>query len=195
MSWRPLPIVLASCTVAVISAFAVKPTPFPAATLTNRLALVAIVIGAGVFLRTSRGWASGSPLTALCSANFFYSLAVSTLMGLHLIAVLLVPFGVVPTVETFVYDFRFYSLVLLGIVMLVPAFRCVAASRGLAAGAFSSWERAWRNTLLLVSVNVPLAPIQDFGIAFSVAGFVNLSLLRLSRSAFARSSGNPTPRD
>ena len=52
----------------------------------------------------------------------------------------------------FTYDFSFYSLVLLGVVILVPAVWCAAQARRLTAGDRRAWRRAGAANLALLAL-------------------------------------------
>ena len=56
-------------------------------------------------------------------------------------------------VEPFVYDFRFVSLILVGLFIAVPGLVCAWAARGIALGDGTAWWRALWATLVLMAVN------------------------------------------
>ena len=158
-----------------------KPAPSPAATLTNRI-LFAGIVAATLFLvvRIRRTGSSFLVATVGSTAGLFF-VAVSVLFAAHLGGVLTLPVRCSSTP----YDFRFYSLLLLGVVGLAPAVQGLRASPGLARSANESWRRATRACLLLLAINVPLIPVQDFAVAFSIAGTAVLASLWLARPHFA----------
>jgi hypothetical protein len=95
--------------------------------------------------------------------------------------------------EGFSYDFRFYSLLLLGAVLLTLAVRCVAAAAGLARGEAGARRRALGGTLGLLAVDAPLIPIQAFAVAFTVLAGLALVALAVAflRRRVGRSAEEP----
>lgn len=59
--------------------------------------------------------------------------------------------GVLGTVAALSNDFRFYSLVLLGLV--IPGFLCLSNARGLMRGDTLAWRRSFWLSLSLLAVN------------------------------------------
>ncbi len=88
----------------------------------------------------------------------------------------------------FLYNFRFYSLVFVGLVIVIPGILCLISVKGLIKGHLSAWRRALWASLALLAVNVPLAPIQGFAYALAAVALVNLVALRVSRRRFRSSS-------
>ncbi len=84
----------------------------------------------------------------------------------------------------FTYDFRFYSLVLVGLVILFPALVCVLRARRLTEGDLDSWKRVLRASGILLLVNAPLGPIQPFAIGFTVLASLNLVSLWAGHGQF-----------
>ena len=84
----------------------------------------------------------------------------------------------------FVYNFRFYSLVLTGLVMVVPGFLCLLSVKGLLRGEEAARRKALWASLVLLAVNVPLTPIQGFAYALAAVALVNLVGLTVFRTRF-----------
>ncbi len=84
------------------------------------------------------------------------------LFGVHLGAIL----TLILRGDAFAYDFRFYSLVLVGVVAIIPAISGLLPGRSRV-----------RAAALLLAINVPLIPLQDFAIAFTIAGAATLAIL------------------
>lgn len=78
---------------------------------------------------------------------------------------------------SFTYDFRFYSLFLLGALLVVAGSLCLASIPGLAKRSLASWRMAFWSSAFLLALNLPLAPIQGFGYVLgglSLAGIAAL---------------------
>jgi lysylphosphatidylglycerol synthetase-like protein (DUF2156 family) len=83
--------------------------------------------------------------------------------------------------SSFVYNFRFYSLVFVGVVIVVAGFYCLIAARGLTRADPLARRRALRASLVILAVNAPLAPIQGFAYGLSILALFNLIGLATSR--------------
>jgi hypothetical protein len=84
----------------------------------------------------------------------------------------------------FQYDFRLYSLILLGIFLIAGGVRCLTTSWKVSRGDARAWKDALQTTTMLLAVNLPLTPIQGF--AAGLAGFlvVTLFVLIATRHSF-----------
>lgn len=58
------------------------------------------------------------------------------------------------------YDFRLYSLYILGVLLMVPSLRCLLSLRGIRRGLAAAWSRAWASTWLLLLVCAPTIPLE-----------------------------------
>jgi hypothetical protein len=125
-----------------------------------------------------RSAASSLPVVIVAWTTGLFFVAATALFAVHLGAVLSLPLrsAVVS------YDFRLYSLLLLGVVGLVPAILGLHTLPGLARGGVPARGRATRICLVLLAVNIPLIPLQDFAVAFSISGVCVLAELFLLRS-------------
>lgn len=84
----------------------------------------------------------------------------------------------------FTYDFRFYSLLLLGIVIIVPGLVCLRLARRLTEGDMSAWTSAlWASGALLL-INGPLMPLQGFATGLALFAGINLIALWTARRSF-----------
>ena len=135
-------------------------------------------------------------LTAIGTISFFGGTIIAALGALHLIAVadralrgtLGTPaFGPPPILQNgdpFVYDFRFYALVHLGVLLIAGGVACFILAHRL----MRAEPRAWKTTLwvtaALLAINLPLIPIQGFAQLFSALAFVNLVALVVTRKRF-----------
>ncbi len=100
------------------------------------------------------------------------------LISIHLAAVLRRALRVDP----FVYDFRFVSLILVGLFIAVPGVVCAWTARGIASGDHAAWWRAVWATLVLLAVNGALMPLQMPAVVLgSLAGVNLVALLALGR--------------
>lgn len=147
--------------------------------------VLAAAAGTVMFLRAKRQGAAILP--AVAGAYQLASSALVLVLSLiHLGAILWEPIagkgpaGAVP----FEYNFRYYSLLLVGFMQAVPAFFLLGNVKGLVWQKQDAWKRAVRVSIILFAVNLPLAPIQGFAITFSIFVAVNLLFLYLSRKYF-----------
>lgn len=77
------------------------------------------------------------------------------------------------------YDFRFYALVLFGVVMLVQGTAIMKAARALTFGEETARAALVRHTFIVLALVVPLIPIQIFASMITVIGVLNLTALAL----------------
>ena len=171
-------IVLALVVLGAVAWVTLKPGPSPAATLTNRSLFVAILGATALFAFRSRSASSSLAIVIVAWTAGLFFVAASALFAVHLGAVLSLPLRSASAA----YDFRLYSLVLLGVVGLVPALIGLRTLPGLARGAAASRTPAARICLVLAAVNIPLIPLQDFAVALSISGVGVLAQLLLLRS-------------
>ncbi len=82
----------------------------------------------------------------------------------------------------FEYGFTFYSLVLLGVLLVGPGLACLWQTRRLWRGEASARRAALRWSALLLLLNAPLIPLQDFAILLTVASALNLIALLTART-------------
>jgi hypothetical protein len=101
-------------------------------------------------------------LAALCAA------ITAALGGAHLIVV-------ATQIPGNTYDFRAYSLLLLGAVLVLPALVCGAAVPGLVRGDRSARRLGLGAFAALLLVNLPLIPLQGFAILLSVTAAVGIA--------------------
>jgi hypothetical protein len=89
--------------------------------------------------------------------------------------------GLHAAAQAFIYDFRFYSLAMLGLLLIVPGVLCLRSARGLTRGEAIAWKNAFWASVVLVVVNGPLIPIQRFAILLGGFAVLNLVVLATSR--------------
>lgn len=156
-------------------------SPGPSTAGANR-ALLSLVLAAGaVFAWRERSSARLRSLLVTGTACHVFFVAAVALFGVHLAMVLSSPFRA----DAWVYDFRFYSLLLLGGVGLVQGVAGVASTPGVLRGERPAVGRAARAAWWLLALNAPLVPVMAFAAAFAVGALSVLALLGVSRGAFA----------
>jgi len=89
----------------------------------------------------------------------------------------------------FEYNFRLYSLVMMGLSQMAGGALCLSTSWNVARGDVRAWRVAWGATTLLLVVNLPLMPIQGFAVGFSVFLLVTQLVLIATRRRFAPLGG------
>ncbi len=141
--------------------------------------LAVLVATAGFAVWVRRSGASGT-FAAAGTLDFLYGLLVALLSAVHIVVVtnVRVRAALASSAGDFSYDFRFYSLMLLGAVLLVPALVCVRAAPAITRGDPDAMRRALRATLLLLAVNLPLVPVQPgFAVPFTMGAALNAGTL------------------
>ncbi len=152
------------------------------------LMLYASIGGAIWFAVAARRRGCRAVLTAVATVNLFNGILITALGSGHLIAVIsraIAGAGSGPA-GTFVYDFRFYALVLLGMLLMAGGIGCFAPARGLTRGETRAWGTALWSTVALLAVNVPLIPVQ--GLALTHFLLVSLVVLVMARRHFGVSA-------
>jgi len=151
------------------------------------LLFVLAAIGAAVrFAADARHRQSPQPLPAMGAIDLFCGLVVLGLMALHLAAVIgrAISGQGFGGAAHFAYDFRFYSLLLLGLVIIIPGLVFVMHARRLTEGDAEAWRRAlWASGALLL-INIPLVPIQAFALDHVLLATINLVSLSAGRKRF-----------
>lgn len=145
----------------------------------------ALVIAATVFAAVQLKRSSVPLSHLLLSAyTYFAGALVATLGVAHLVGVVALAIRRGYRNE-FVYDFHFYSVMLLGVLLttlgLMANFEADRVARAVRTG--------WRASLLvwtaILAINLPLVPLQGFAVLFSVIGGVEVLLLVGTRYKFA----------
>jgi hypothetical protein len=153
------------------------------------LLFVLAATGAAIWLAVdARRRHSHAPLAAVGAIDLFCGLVIVGLMVLHLSAVIGLAvsgrgFG---GATSFTYDFRFYSLLMLGVVIIIPGLVFVLHARRLTEGDAEAWTRAlWASGVLLL-INIPLLPIQLFALDHVLLATINLVSLLAARGILGR---------
>ena len=152
------------------------------------LVLYASIGGAIWFAIAARRRRCLAALSAVGTISFFNGVLIAALGAGHLIAVVA---GAVSGEGSgpggaFAYDFRFYALVQLGMLLIVGGVACFIPAGGLTRGEPQAWKSALWATVALLAINVPLIPVQ--GLALSPFVFVNLVALMVTRRRFGLST-------
>jgi hypothetical protein len=139
--------------------------------MTGWVAFAVLVLAALVlFARKSRARAAPSAIAAglvtLASGLVTMGLSVA-----HLVVVVNVALGRSPLV----YDFRLYSLLLLGIALTGLGLALALAAAGVTHGDPARTRLARNSALLLALINVPLAPLQGFAVLLAALAGVTLA--------------------
>ncbi len=156
------------------------------------LVLYASIGGAIWFAIAARRRRCLAALSAVGTISFFNGVLIAALGAGHLIAVVSRAFsgeGSGPG-GTFAYDFRFYALVLLGMLLIAGGVACLSPAGGLTRGEPHAWRATLWATVALLAINVPLIPVQ--GLALSPFVFVNLVALMVTRRRFGLSFVRPS---
>ena len=148
------------------------------------LALVGVIGGTIWFAAAARGRGAGA-LAAVGTATFLCGALIGLLGMVHTLAVI----GRALRGPAFEYNFRLYSLVMMGVAQIAGGVRCLSTSWNLARGDVRAWKAAVGATTLLLVVNLPLMPIQGFAVGFSVFLAVNLLVLIATRRRFVTLGG------
>lgn len=137
------------------------------------------------------------PLTRLLIAvcGYFAGALVGTLGLAHLVAVIIVAINR-GYQHQFVYSFNFYSLVLLGVLLIVAGVSATIETARLALGHRAAWRASLLIWTAILAINLPLVPIQGFAVLFSVLAALELLLLVGMRRHFdVKSPGIPEHED
>jgi hypothetical protein len=132
-----------------------------------------------------RGWRQEAGIAVLAAAGMtgLCGLSNALLGGAHLVVVLARAlsgqgFG---GKDSFTYDFHFYSIVMVGILLILPGLHCLHHAHGLVRGRAAAWRGAFWASLVLLCVNLPMVPFQGFAgllTPLAAASLVGLSLAR-----------------
>ena len=132
------------------------------------------------------------PLIRLLIAvyGYFAGALVGTLGLAHLVAV------VIGSIDRgrqhqFVYSFHFYSLVLLGVLLIAAGLIAAIEAARLARGHRAAWRASLSVWTAILAINLPLVSLQGFAVFFSVLAALELLLLGGMRRHFdVKSTGD-----
>jgi len=123
--------------------------------------------------------------------GYFAGALVGTLGLTHLVAVLIVSIDRARQ-HQFVYSFHFYSLVLLGMLLIAAGLMAAIESVRLARGHRAAWRVSLSVWTTILAINLPLVSLQGFAVLFSVLAAVELLLLVSMRRRFDVKSAGDT---
>jgi len=148
--------------------------------------MIGVIVGSIGFAAAVRRRRVPGALVAAAAIDLYCGVVIASLGTMHLLAVVgraLAGRGSGPG-GTFVYDFRFYSLLLFGVTLIIPALAALTAVRRLTRGDAAGARVAVSASLVLLALNIPLVPIQAFAMAPSVFALANLVALWSARNHF-----------
>lgn len=129
---------------------------------------------------------------------FFYGLFLAVMLSAHSLVILGLRLFERPAGAPFVYDFKLYSLLLVGAAFITQGVRYVRAAGRLAAAADGAARReALRASYVVLALAVPMIPIQFFGAVLTAGGVVSIMALTLLTTArepsFSHGRAEPAP--
>lgn len=155
----------------------------PVALLLDLVPWGGVVLATG--MATLRLRRAGVPLSRLVIAvyGYFAGALIGALGAAHLAAV------VVAAIERgrqqqFVYSFHAYSLVLLGVLLIVTGLMAALQAAHLGRGHDAAWRTSLYVWTAILAINLPLVPLQGFAVGFSVLAVLELLLLGGMRRKF-----------
>jgi hypothetical protein len=116
--------------------------------------------------------------------NVFCTLVTVALGALHTLAVIAVRVAASSAGKKLEWDFRLYSLLLLSGVLIGAGLTGLWRSSDLARGRADARRSALHASLILLAVNLPLAPIQGLAAGLAALAFLNALTLIALRSRF-----------
>ena len=147
------------------------------------LLLLGTAISAALLWRKNiRGWSFFSMAWLA-----FYGLVLSSLMLGHCTEILYqtVARGMAHEGTSWTYDFRFYSLELLGALLIWCGIRYLWAAMRLSRGEVAGLRIALGNTLVVLAIVAPLIPIQTFfAVPLTAFGVLTLFILKLIKPRY-----------
>ena len=148
--------------------------------------MIGMIFGSFGFAAAARRRRVPGALVAAAAIDLYCGVVIASLGTMHLLAVVgraLAGKGSGPG-GTFVYDFRFYSLLLFGVALMTPALAALTAVRRLTRGDAAAGRVAESASVALLALNIPLVPIQAFAMAPTLFALVNLVALWSARRHF-----------
>ena len=125
------------------------------------------------------------PLTRLLILvyGYFAGALVGALGVAHLVAVIIGAINQAYQYQ-FVYSFHFYSVILLGMLLIATGFTAVIYVARLARCRHAAWRASLSVWTVILAINLPLVRLQGFAVLFSVFAAVKLLLLVGMRQHF-----------
>jgi hypothetical protein len=142
------------------------------------LALMLVSIGGGIAIGIVAGRRSGIAAALAAGLTWLVGMGSTGMAFAHLAGVLYTA----TNRGDYTYNFRFASLLLVGILIVVAGLLCIAAVPGLVQRRRPAWGRAVSGTLLLLIVCAPLSPVQpDLAGVLTQLGILLLVVLLTAR--------------
>jgi hypothetical protein len=110
---------------------------------------------------------------------FFYGTFITVMLLTHNIVILGLHIFERSGGTDSAYNFHFYSLLLLGSILIFQGAKSLGAAVMLKNGNENADKTALKSTLIVLAVVVPLIPIQFFGTVITVMSLVNLAAIKL----------------
>jgi hypothetical protein len=148
---------------------------FDPGTIASLAILAAALAGAVMLARRARRRGATRRVAATAGLHLVAGVAAAGLGVAHLTGVV----GAALRRTAFAWDFRFASLLLLGLLVAGAGVLMALAAPRLAAGAAGGRRRARDGALLLLAVNAPLLPVQGFAVALAALAAVSLLALAI----------------
>lgn len=175
-----LPVVLLLTAIAVVIAQLLPPSRElrSVGLLLDSVPLAGVVVATA--LATLRLRRESPPLVRLLVAVYAYfaGALIAALGVAHLAAVVM---AAIERGPAFVYNFRSYSLVLLGVLLIVTGLVAAVQATRLGRGDGAAWRASLWVWTAILAINLPLAPLQGFAVGFSVLAALALLLLAAVR--------------
>ncbi len=108
---------------------------------------------------------------------FFYGTFMTVMLLMHNLVIL--GLHLFERNDNYSYNFHLYSLILLGTVLFLQGIRSIRAAFQIKTGDENGIRNAKRATWIVLTVSVPLIPIQFFGIVLTVFSLLNLAAIKL----------------
>ncbi len=156
----------------------------PLALLLDSVPVAAAVVA--TVIATRRLMRDHVPVVRLLIAayTYFAGALIGALGVAHLAAVVVVSIGR-GRQSRFLYDFRFYSLVLLGAVLIATGVMAAMQSEWFARGHRVAWRTSLSVWATILAINLPLVPLQGFAVMISALAVLALLLLGGIRRHFS----------
>lgn len=130
------------------------------------------------------------PVRLLMSMYGYFAGALIGMLGLaHLVAVVI---GSINRgrQHQFTYNFHFYALIQLGVLLVAAGLMAAVVSPRMARGQRAAWRASLFVWAAILAINLPLVPLQGFALLFSVLAALELLLLGSMRRHLAIKSAD-----
>lgn len=193
VKFRPLLIVVALTGAATIIAQRLPSSEalIPLGLLLDSVPLGGVVVATVIATRRLRRAPVVLSRLLVAVYGYFAGALISALGAAHLAAVMMASVNRWRQ-QQFVYGFHFYSLVLLGVLLIATGLIAAIKTAHLARGHRADWRASLSVWAAILAINLPLTPLQGFAIAFSAFAVLALLLLGGIRRQFGAQSTGAT---